>query len=429
MAQMISKPSFCSQRRHASPAKSWQYSIVLAAALFAHLYFAYRYPLQINSSVTSPTYSDTPVAFKVTRVAVALGIYALAVFGVLVSRAKKLPGRIVVPLHAGLWLFLLLLTMPLVIKYGVANIEENSIAVKAVLPIILAAQVLFVANLRDYSARLRKFVILLPFWYHTAWTVVQVGLYLAVGRLPALGYYEGLVRFGGGWDDPNSFAVWCAASCGIALYEISIANAKWYWVMYWLSAAQLVLAQSFSGGVALLIILFIALLIRPAKSVIWTVAITVVVFGLAAMDKRAEVLTVIELKSDSALSRLSQIESLKQIAGWDFVAIAFGQDRGVAFFENLYIIIVYNYGVVGLVLSGSVIGGVITKLCMDLRKAKAMPDMETMRNSVYALNFIVAIAVASFGIPSLAVYPINYFAWFLVFLTIGSRSDFRISTR
>jgi hypothetical protein len=38
---------------------------------------------------------------------------------------------------------------------------------------------------------------------------IAIGNYYLFGRLPALGYEGGLVRFGGFWDDPNSFGIVC----------------------------------------------------------------------------------------------------------------------------------------------------------------------------------------------------------------------------
>jgi hypothetical protein len=73
-----------------------------------------------------------------------------------------------------------------------------------------------------------------------------VANYYITGRLPALGYEGGLVRFGGFWDDPNSFGIIC-----VFYFYYFIRREKYFLTV--ISAICLVLTFSFTAYLLLLL--------------------------------------------------------------------------------------------------------------------------------------------------------------------------------
>jgi hypothetical protein len=79
--------------------------------------------------------------------------------------------------------------------------------------------------------------------------LVQVVLWKATGRLPALAFEDGVVRFGGVWDDPNSSAAY-AAAMGLALVAAPIRTSVAARVaLGWCVLFNLVVAWSYAAVV------------------------------------------------------------------------------------------------------------------------------------------------------------------------------------
>src|ERR1700761_2821949 len=158
------------------------------------LYQSYRYPLQISNAGTSPTYSDTPFALQAGKFALA---FPLIVIGAVrwLGHSAKLPRS---PIVVGT---LFLSSFSLIKILNGHDSQYIDVSFWMLFALILA---LSVDSIR-MSAIDRYFRILLA--YALGSIFVQIFLFLAIGRLPALSF-EGsyFVRFGGFLDDPNGFA-------------------------------------------------------------------------------------------------------------------------------------------------------------------------------------------------------------------------------
>jgi hypothetical protein len=176
-----------------APVTSKNYAFWLGIALCT-IYQSYRYPLQYSSAGTSPTYSDTPVLWQA-------GKFVLAVPLIVVSAMRWLGNSARIanwPIFVGT-LFLSSFSLLKIVNGHDAQYLDAAFWLFFSLLLALSVDSVNATSIDKY------FYILLAYAFGS--TVVQVFLFLAFGRLPALAF-EGsyLVRFGGFLDDPNGFA-------------------------------------------------------------------------------------------------------------------------------------------------------------------------------------------------------------------------------
>jgi hypothetical protein len=166
--------------------------------LTALYYLAYRYPLQINSSTTSPTYADTPLTFQVVKYV----IWAALVFLLLLHTFATLGSVERRPVNPVLILLLGFLGLWPVIQGGLYS--DIGIFESGIYFLFPFALLLFGAARVD-PFRIGRAIFVFAIVAIFA-EVLQVALFLSIGRLPALAYVGTYsVRFGSIWDDPNGF--------------------------------------------------------------------------------------------------------------------------------------------------------------------------------------------------------------------------------
>ncbi|MHB1022598.1 MAG: hypothetical protein ACYC46_08230 [Acidobacteriaceae bacterium] len=162
--------------------------------LFATLYLSYRYPFQINSAGTSPTYSDTPASLQVVKFLFILAMSAISC--IFLIRKRFSWTQIVVCILA-----FFLAVFSALKALGTFDPIYFDIAFWPSSAFIL------VAAIKPVSFRQLDKYFLFVFACAVISTFVQFYLFIAYGRLPALAYSNSLsVRFGGFLDDPNGFA-------------------------------------------------------------------------------------------------------------------------------------------------------------------------------------------------------------------------------
>jgi hypothetical protein len=158
------------------------------------IYQSYRYPLQISSSGTSPTYSDTPLALQAGKFVLALPLIVMSAVWWVWNSAQLTRSRIVLAT-----LFLSVYSLFKVYQEHDSQFLDLSFWMIFSLVVVLAVDTVSLSAIDKY------FRLLLA--YSLGSTAVEVFLFIAFGRLPALAYQGSyLVRFGGFLDDPNGFA-------------------------------------------------------------------------------------------------------------------------------------------------------------------------------------------------------------------------------
>ncbi len=159
-------------------------------------YYSYRYIFKYNSTGTSSTYSNTPAVFQYGKFAF------MALFLLLLAKnAKKIfwTKRTKIVFYSIIYLIISGTILGLFLK--------NTDHLKFV---IMLVPVLFFCDQAQISDEKFERIMDIYFLFCVIYEGVQIFLYIATGRLPALAYPTGKitdVRFGGAIDDPNGFGL------------------------------------------------------------------------------------------------------------------------------------------------------------------------------------------------------------------------------
>lgn len=385
----------------------------------SNLYYFHRWAFRYSSSGTSPTYADTPFTWQVGKyvllVAAAVAMWAWVVWN---GRAAgpwwhvpyRSTGRFAAIL-AGVTVYAGVVVA--VAVRGAPNVREL-VSMVFFVPIVL---LLPVGSMTSVSFRIYRNVGLALVGYHVVFTAVQVSFYLVADRLPALAYAGGLVRFGGGLDDPNGFGIMVVLPILLTVTLWADFGRRW-WAFGLLAVllGLLFLPLSFSAiaGCAAGLLALAPITRRPKVLIgVLAAAGATLLLGLTSSYIRG----VVEAKSKSAWSRLDFDGTRRRPGISDFLGdltvprFLFGAPRDDVVTEIGYLSLFANFGVVGLV-------AVIVLMVIAFRRALATArgaresGQLTMARLFEALAaFIVAFGVASFGIPYFGVFPANMLFW------------------
>ncbi|ROS36267.1 hypothetical protein [Curtobacterium sp. PhB78] len=364
------------------------------ALVVAFYYLSYRYPFQINSSMTSPSYQDTPATLQAAKYGLFVGIAATALVYFSVSRARRPFIRVSVPPLVVLGLSVVALwPVAQAMLFGRPDLVETGVF------FVLTVLYLLVAPELDVSGTLRTakaFVVIA-----LAVNLLQIGLYLAVGRLPALAY-EGTtsIRFGSLWDDPNGFAVVIAYLLPVA----AVGFRRFRILMVLLLLGSLVLTQSVTGIVATLAAVVIVWVLRLRLTSTWIPAFLVVVViaaavRLASLVSNPVVEAFVEGKSGSVQGHLEALTILDGLG----LGQLLGFDPMLATVESGYVDLIGTEGVPFAVVY---VLALLALLHRSMVNARGTDDRSRAVHLASA-TLSVAILVALVNLPVQSVFPLN----------------------
>lgn len=212
---------------------------VAALLVVAFYYNSYRYPLQINSSSTSPTYADTPAWLSAGKYALVCGIL---LWTVLRRAVLRVPVRVDRPL--AVLAFAFLGGVALVMAVLTRSIPLFEVGFFFFVPVVI----LLFAGARIPVAAVNR-VLAGYLYFALAVEILQVLLFLTVGRLPALAYRGTMsIRFGSNLDDPNGFGLLLAMLVPFAaVYHTGVRRV----VLLFLLAVSALLTQSITTVIVL----------------------------------------------------------------------------------------------------------------------------------------------------------------------------------
>lgn len=225
------------------------------------LYYSwYRYPFRINFSGTSPTYSDTPAWISAGKYLFLSAVLVWAVFSRVRGPAVRLPH----PLIIIAYLFLAL--APVAAGVGVERLELVESGIFFSIPLVLFGFAGWTVSPRRIGG-----VIVWAVYLALAVEAVQIFLFFAFGRLPALAFENSfVVRFGSFLDDPNSWGM-------VGIWLLFYAGYRW---TGWRRSLLV-------GGLFLTLVLTQSLTMVVAFGVVGVVFGTITVFARAATLFRA----------------------------------------------------------------------------------------------------------------------------------------------
>ena len=166
------------------------------------LYNCHRYLLKYNSESTSPTYSNTPFLWKISKyILITVGLIGVYAF----SRYRVKGSKVA---YVSLCIIALLLVVNVVsfVIYDKLIFDEFEY-----LFFFIVLYPFFFINeetLIYVKSNMDKALLLATYFCVMTNIYVILNFYLT-GRLPALAWEGILVRFGGLWDDPNAFGFIC----------------------------------------------------------------------------------------------------------------------------------------------------------------------------------------------------------------------------
>lgn len=367
-----------------------------AALIVAFYYLSYRYPLQINSSTTSPSYSDTPTWLQVAK----YGLFALLMgagfvyFGV--SRSVARFERVRVPPAITL-LAAFAASWPL----AQAALFRRADLVETGVFLAYSVLLLAVAPLLDVKPLIRitkAFVVL-----SVVVNVVQIALYVVNGRLPALAYAGTTsIRFGSIWDDPNGFAIVIALLLPIAW--LSFRRGRVLTVL--LLTASLALSQSVTGVVATLTGFAIVWLLQLRLSSSWLPAFLVVVLvagavEFASLSSSPVVATFLQGKAGSVQGHLDAITVFRSLQVQQFLGFA----PITTPVESGYVDLVGTEGILFAILYVVMLVALAAK---SHRNGMALQKKDPRRGLHFGISaFSIAVIIGLTNLPLHSVFPVN----------------------
>ena len=377
------------------------------ALLFCTVYQSYRYPLQLNYSGTSPTYSDTPVTFQIAKFFVTLILCLIATFYI---PSRSFPYKKWV--LAGL--ALCMSAYPALKVIGAESSDATIYLNVAFWP--LAALILVISSNAITIAALNRYFRFV-FFYALASTAIEVFLFLTIGRLPALAYADSFsVRFGGFLDDPNGFAALLYMLVGWAHYHFSgmrrlLAEAA--------LALCLLLTQSYTAlvflGLFALVFAGNRLIRRPRPLLAMSLGAILSAILISVWSPLTGLITTpIELKASSVDVHLSQVTSTTVSAGVEWLL---GGPSYVPY-ESWWVGSLVNFGIPWYLLSLVVLATLVVSTSKAFRHARSSQYKALMSGMLLLSCYFL---VGNINLPFHIVFPINFLFFFFSFLVFFER--------
>ena len=369
------------------------------------VYLSYRYPLQINSAGTSPTYSDTPVMLQVGKFILALPLFAIAA-----GRCFRQKLALKQWLAALGILFLSGYSLFKIFGDNSSKYLELSFWMLFPLVLVLGTDAVKLSAIDRYL----RFLLV----YALGSTAIQVALFIAFGRLPALAY-EGtmLIRFGGFLDDPNGFSAILFLLMGWCYGRFR------GWTRFFILGSivvSLLLTQSWTALVFLTVIFCFWALIAVSKRPSLAVLIICACLLLAMFVVRRTSPSLGMLFDEMLNAKQGSIEGHSLSWGvwgskWtEWVILG---DSTYNSYESWWASAPVNFGVPWFI----VFLGLIVQLIMSLRSGLLGTGGEARPVYLGFLLFGYYFAFGSLSLPFPTIFPINFLFFLFSFLTVFGR--------
>lgn len=372
--------------------------LFLIEYFFLNIYLWYRYAFRYNSTLTSPTYYDTPTTWKMGKYIIIITFLGLYVvfngFGIKMLYKK---------------LTLLLMAASVIVFIKAVFVKDIDFFAKWVLVIWAAYPMLTIRMTDDFQVRFLQ-INKVIFIFHVVYSAVQFALYILQGRLPALAYRGGLVRFGGGYDDPNAFAIYLMLPIAFVLYNIIKEHGKTKdYLLLAICMILLVMTISFAGFFALGIvgILFLKKYCKKRR-MFYLVCLALVCVVIGVVTFKDEIITVMGNKQDSASQHFEML--IPQIQDEAVDAYVFGTRKDY-FSENFYNQVLNLFGIVFFFLYIAFKIWIV-KMAYSISKIN--------KYSYSAFVYITTFTIAQIGIPYTTVFPVNFLYWCCIFYLLNS---------
>ena len=407
--------------------------LFLTFLLVSQSFYFYRYILRYGSGISPSGYQLTPFIFQVSKFVIAV-VFLLVMLGTLLkyfSLKKVLDAFSRKIIWWLIFLFLAYVTISL-LKFG---IRPDSFGISQTAKMVFVIPFVFFIPFvfsKETLFKLLKIFFVFSLVYHILYETVTIALFWFFGRLPGLAFADKLPRFGGGWDDPNTFGAFLVLIIiSLIVYESEKASNK-RGVVFSVLLAILFFFLLYTYSITALLGLGLSILILLLLRKISIRNIFVMFFSGLFFSfynfyfKYIDIL--INVKKGSVTVHLA--ETGKQALDQDATLLAatvqaiFGRFDKPTFNENLYIQLYVNYGLIAVFLLSLILLLTIFRAYKGLSIAK-----DNKSKIVFLISFVYLIAFAfmNFGIPFFQIFPLNLFVWLMIGLVwvIGGKEAAR----
>lgn len=380
--------------------------------LIALYYLWYRYPFRINSSGTSPTYSDTPYILQILKYTLFFATVGIFTVLPLLARRSRWPRY-----RLGWWMAIVIVVWFIVQSGLVAIITSDLVHFESVIFLFALIPLMFYS--RSFKIRLTIIERFLRWFIYitTASFVLQVLLFITVGRLPALAYQGSLfVRFGGLWDDPNGFAVFLSFIIPFIYFSEMRHSRKILLIV--INLVSLIATQSLTGIFAFVASLFLVtgcLFLRPVARQ-WARRIGMIYLWLAIFAfVGLTALMIFNLKFDLTGLAIRYLEGKQpsmniHMESWSMITqgtglpTILGMEPTGRLVESGYATLLLNFGVFTLLAYVLFLLAIFWKTINVLRAYHDQPGIAVFYGAAF---FSAAYGVAMLNLPLQTVFPIN----------------------
>jgi hypothetical protein len=382
---------------------------ISAFLLISLYYLSYRYPFQINSSLTSPTYSDTPTLLSLGKYLLTLCLYVTLAIGLFLSRSQLCREDYSI---LGMLLSALSFGSPLLGALLTATSGDTYFFEVLFFAPIFGFTYLSLKPFGSYFSPYIYRLLATAAWSFLIFDIVQVLLFATHGRLPALAFENSIsIRFGSFLDDPNGYAFLLALFTPLAIAMQRVRKA----LFIALAGVNLFLTFSLTGIISFVAAgLFLLLVHSHFKRTVNLLALTallltpVLIISAAALIGSSIFSTFMEAKSESISQHLSIFDKFGDI---DSTSL-FGFNPTGALGESGILNIAANFGVFSVLLLYFIGASTITTSIDSIQKLYIGPNMDSSQRQLIAVNmallgFVVATLVGLSNLPLESVFPIN----------------------
>lgn len=373
--------------------------IALIGAIF---YNSYRYPLQINFSGTSPTYSDTPFYLQIGKYIFLLLITLAGFFSI---RAPRRSGESKLFFTGVAFIFLV----------GAARgaaFQQESFFLVGLIPLLACLILLSTRGVKmDLMGRFLGFCILVSLVVNA----VQIFLFYTTGRLPALAYEDSLsVRFGSFLDDPNGFAALSFLFIGWLISEFSFRN--------FLLLVGIIVCVFFTQSATAIVYLGLGCVFlafsgtgRYRSYALILAVFVCIVAGIYLETHWQDLMELVELKQGSVEVHASLLDVFQNYGA---AAFLFGSTEEI-FSESWWIYSLRNHGII---FTGIFLFVCLIPVFSAKSQLKNAPSIDQKRFLVAYLVFALYFLIGSANLPFPLIFPINFVYFILGALIVTKRA-------
>jgi hypothetical protein len=403
--------------------------IFLIFLAISQVWYGYRYVMQYGDEGTSPTYQATPAIYQAIKYFIAAGLFMLSL-ALLIARS-----RVRVPITNANTLFLILLgsfcAYSFVIDLTMIGDESSPLGdptfIKAFFFFPLLALLPFHYQGRNSIRKYFAVLVLYGMTYHVLYSLIQIGCYFAFGRVPSLAYLGGLVRFGGGWDDPNGFGSFLILPLLIVLSRRFVRGTVRYILLITI-LTLLGLTISGSGIVGALCAVLCYSALKRRFLIIFAVVAPVTIALTASASLRAMIAFAYEAKSSSIQSHIEELSIADFFQNASNLELLLGQHVVSSKNESYYLALLQTYGFVGLTWLSIILFASMANAIRKAAAAKRYGDLDGAETFMILASFVVGFCAAAAITPSFYVFPVNFYFWLsilVIWLTpvLETRSD------